>query len=609
MSLGAGPSIILGGNGLGKTTIVQAVVYALAGGVTDAIESERSKRWGHTFFQNRLEMESDELPHVEIDFSFESEIFSVRRYFANATAMCFRRKQAEEWIENPSDARDAYEKILRDHGGFLSPDDFAFLVHRLIYLPESRESLAWDVDAQTRIFMLLNQDVMREEDFRKRRDQLRNLDSEKRHTKVALNKVIKQLEQQKGARNARATSSFSGEEKADSEDTLQSLIAQLTELLSRRRPLDTNKNRISSALNEISLAIETLREELEGEEAALIDGVLAAHEKELALALHKLTENGICPACGTLQMTLRTIAHQHLVEHKCVICGSQKPHEGSPRIETLRSQLSEKMRAQRELESELTSVEEQIRVVVRVEDDLQRRINDARRLSSNLAFMERGLLDINKRNLPKLKAQLEEEEADLARQIQVKQAGLERDFTEYRQAIEDRVVRLKELYTTYATAFLGVECELIEFETRELFQFKYFIPSFANQPRYEPESCSEAQRFFLDIAYRLALIDYAQEGARAKGTFICETPENALDLSYVDNVVAMFLQFSDRGNNLLLTANIQTESLAKKLLSNVRGSRQKRVLNLLEIGQLSDVQKKSIEILARLANEITGAVR
>ena len=36
----SGVSVILGGNGLGKTTLMQALIYALTGGVSEEIEED-----------------------------------------------------------------------------------------------------------------------------------------------------------------------------------------------------------------------------------------------------------------------------------------------------------------------------------------------------------------------------------------------------------------------------------------------------------------------------------------------------------------------------------------------------------------------------------------
>jgi hypothetical protein len=71
--------------------------------------------------------------------------------------------------------------------------DFAFVVHRLLYLPESRRLIAWDTDAQIRLLMLLNQDIAVERDFREQRAELKLLDSKKRHFRVAINNANKEL--------------------------------------------------------------------------------------------------------------------------------------------------------------------------------------------------------------------------------------------------------------------------------------------------------------------------------------------------------------------------------------------------------------------------------
>jgi hypothetical protein len=121
------------------------------------------------------------------------------------------------------------------------------------------------------------------------------------------------------------------------------------------------------------------------------------------------------------------------------------------------------------------------------------------------------------------------------------------------------------------------------------------VPKFGETVRPNEESCSEAQRFFLDIAFRMALIDLASDVSEGSGTFICETPETALDMSYVDNVVKMFRSFADKGHNLILTANVQTDGIARKLLADIpRTERASRVLNLFDIGQLSDVHRADI---------------
>ena len=86
-----GPYVILGGNGLGKTTLSQAIVYGLAGGLsTDAVESIKSFRWNHTYFRGRLDSQHVSRAFVEVDFAFAEKTFSVRRGFRGSEVLAFR---------------------------------------------------------------------------------------------------------------------------------------------------------------------------------------------------------------------------------------------------------------------------------------------------------------------------------------------------------------------------------------------------------------------------------------------------------------------------------------------------------------------------------------
>src|ERR1700722_5836433 len=66
--LKAGPNLILGGNGLGKTTIMQAIVYGLTGGVSEDIEEDKRLRWGHSYFRSRLSPEQSKTALVTVAF-------------------------------------------------------------------------------------------------------------------------------------------------------------------------------------------------------------------------------------------------------------------------------------------------------------------------------------------------------------------------------------------------------------------------------------------------------------------------------------------------------------------------------------------------------------
>jgi hypothetical protein len=601
MTLGSGPNVILGGNGLGKTTIMQAVVYGLAGAFdSDELEEVKALRWNHGYFRGRLNPSQIAQALIEIDFSLGDNVFSVRRSFRGSEVVAFRFG-TNVWIDNPQQAGESIEHALREFGGYRNVYDFTFLVHRLLYLPESRRLIAWDVDAQTRILMLLNQDATIEEKFRERRAQLTELDSNKRRIHWYVGKAEKRIERMK----ATSSSSDKKKEKTDSDTLLipspdlVGLVNRLQRIARQRLGLQQSNRLAADNLSKASTEIEELRERIEQSEASLVISFLQKEEREKDLAVHKLLENGICPVCGTQQPELQNIALQNSLTHHCVLCGSDEPHETNPELSQIRGQLAQKIGLQQMLEGSCRAISNQLEVVMREEEQLQIEVNKARFEQPILTLTESDLADFDDMTNPvEQKKSLEIQEADLAAQIYQMRTKLETDYREFLNSINERIQKLRELYEKYATEFLGIKCELVENPHKELMELSRFIPKFNGIERETPDSCSEAQRFFLDIAFRMALIDLAATMANQKATFICETPETALDLSYVKNVVRMFDKFISNGNSLLLSANIQPGGIAEKLLKLIPAEeRAAHFINLLDIGQLSAVHLGSLSEL------------
>lgn len=596
-----GPYVVLGGNGLGKTTIVQALIYGLAGELGERIEEQKSLRWSHDYFRHRLDKGKVSSSFVEVEFTLGVASLGVRRGFTNSGVAAFRNNKSKDWIVDTEEAQKAFSHALLTFGGYRDSSDFAFVVHRLLYLDESRRLLAWDNNAQLRILMLLNQDAVSEEDFRRRRAELKEMDSEKRHLHVALGKIIERLEslqpKKKPARDSHPDQS--------PKEDLRSYVEQAQRVAKQRGRLEDDQQTLSANLTRVSSEIEELREGIEQAESFLVQNIISSTEAEQSLPLFKLADNGICPACGTKQPKLQAIAHRHLSEGRCLICGSNELQDQPPELLTLQSQLSELMRSQQTIEGDFRVVSSKLTVLKREEDALQVKMNKIRYAQPVITLIERDLPPTSKADLLSTKNSLEQQEADFEAQILSRQSALERDYRVFRSRVNDRINYLRETYSTYATEFLGIPCSLLETPTKELVSLSRFVPMFNEIPRKTPESCSESQRFFLDIAFRLALIDHIEGDHGA--TFVCETPETALDLSYIANVVRMFKHFLKKGHSLFITANIQRDSIAHELLKTVGASDHKpRVLNLLEFGQLGSVHTRALPKLKATARRIIG---
>jgi hypothetical protein len=599
MNIGDGPNVVLGGNGLGKTTIMQAVIYCLTGGSSTIEDEEKSLKWNHKYFKDRIDQSAIKSSFVEVSFDFKSELYSVRRGFSSDRITAFRCDKSD-WVESEDEAHIAFLKAITVDGNYQSQDDFAFIVHRLLYLPETRRLLAWDQDAQLRALMLLNQDIMSESVFRQRRKDIKNMDSDKRHIHVAIGSLQDQI-----GSNGKLILSTAASSSPQPETNELSVL--LRRQVKKRITLEAKTAEFAKYLSDISAEVERLGDAIENVEASLVLQLLHDNETINDLALIKLTSRGICPACGTKHKALQEVALSYQQNHQCILCGSENPQVETAKLSTLQSQIHDKIMAQKSLERKYLDVNTQLNLAKREENRLELELSSLWYASSDVEQIERKeAVKMGEDPLIQLE-KLQKQELTLDRRIQKLSSELERDYTNYVLKLGARLESLRSSYQHYATKFLGTLCTLSEISVGKFIKFEQYIPSFNGKSRPKPDSCSEAQRFFLDIAFRMALIDYACSASGQSTTFICETPETALDFSYINNVVSMFQAFTDREHSLMVSSNIQHDSIAGELVKEAKKNKIKpNIINLLEIGRLSDVQKNAKPVLAEIARQIIG---
>jgi hypothetical protein len=286
------------------------------------------------------------------------------------------------------------------------------------------------------------------------------------------------------------------------------------------------------------------------------------------------------------------------MNHQCALCGSENPSENDAELDTIRSRMSEKLRAKKATESDYKRIHARLEASKREEAALQSELNSWRFEYPIVTLTERQLPEGTRFSLSAERDRLVVEEADLEIQIVRLSADLDAEYRRFRERADIQIQRLRNIFADYATRFLGHHCTLTEVPQIGHSTVSMFVPEFNGAIRESSDACSEAQRFFLDIALRMALIDMATQDQSNRAIFICETPETALDVSYVDNVVRMMSAFCEKGNVLLLTANIQDNGIAEKLLHTLEAqSRPPRLLSLLRHGRLSDVQRRALEML------------
>jgi hypothetical protein len=160
--------------------------------------------------------------------------------------------------------------------------------------------------------------------------------------------------------------------------------------------------------------------------------------------------------------------------------------------------------------------------------------------------------------------------------------------------------KIAKAFKKYATLYLDEPCDVAFLKESELPgkrgpQIKAphaaFFPVVSGQTRPSAQALSDAQRSFIDLAFRMAVIDVWHQLTKKTVTMIVETPEGAVDLAYMERVATMIRTFADQGHTLIITTNLNNEIFLPEIMAGwPKVERPEHILNLLEKGNPRPVQ-------------------
>jgi len=187
-------------------------------------------------------------------------------------------------------------------------------------------------------------------------------------------------------------------------------------------------------------------------------------------------------------------------------------------------------------------------------------------------------MELEKKELLEELESAKEKERKMRKEID---AGIETVFQEYYK-----------VFKKYASSFFGnnqkVNLKLVGNKEDKLFKIE--LNGSERETYYD---MSESQRIFVDLAYRLSILEYFHTNSY----FICETPDSSLDLLFEDNAVRTFSNYINTGNSLVLSANMRNSRLITVLLERYKDDA--NIINLLEksnLGNNDNIEFKQLEI-------------
>ena len=618
-----GPSVIVGINGLGKTTLLMAILRSFTGpfdltgkGVIGEVtvslpeKPVALKPKALAFFKQRVADKARESV-VRLTASFGESVVNISRGLGDLRLIEFQVSGESKLVAGTKAAREeSYQDYLAGLMGLGSFVDVLLLLHHVVLFPEGRPGALWDKNAQRHVLRAL---FLEDADARRVAELERlvqSADSQARNLQTRITATKRDLREvrrvQAGVDSAAAELAVEQkilEAELSEKERLEGEFASLRERRQVAR-LEHEKSKIARAeaagaagrlkYEALAKLYPTLHEtsrliiaRLLAEDRCLVCDANARERRE---EIEDLLAAGCCPACGAPPEDQRHLGDGYEFE--------QAPLDRARRsLELASTELS----ASRGFLAALTAEQEE---TLRKLADLRHSIEDRRSRSKELEFhlsdaaRDREL----EHTLSTLGRQQREWQATLATHLQSLVALLE----EKKETIRSRAASIVASFEDLTDGLLAESARLVEEPVRprytqaasavggEDLQFPAYEAEMvaAVRPTYvrrrDPSDVSESQRELIDLAFRLSLLRVAAPEGDA--TFVMETPEASLDAVAMTRVGSALLRFPESSDSrVIVTSNLSNAGLVRTLLKGPAGeewsaeTRSRRILNLLRV--------------------------
>ncbi|MBL0049308.1 MAG: AAA family ATPase [Bacteroidetes bacterium] len=626
-----GLNLFVGGNGTGKTTLTKLIKFALIGHYREQTDTsiykgvERIKRpeYPKNYYRNRMDdgFANNNLAEVTLTFNINNSEFSVTRnlYDISLTKATVKKSGKTIKLEGVVISQEKYEKLsekekqkhlqfkyeelVTEAAQFGSFDGLIFFVNEILYFGEDRNLILWDWNIQEELSSKYFNDPALDTKRSKLKLKQKNFDTQARQTSEEIKAITDAINQ---AEKAGSDKNLSGKDayvslndlktKLDKEEAkILSLQKERVECTEQRKYLNSMRIKISQQLNE-------LENDIKIEEGKVHDIIWRNKNPKYEVYQKHLKNNRACPACNQA-LSDKEFSKVYETGEDCFVC--HKPLKSntakSPKLLKLSQELEKKQNEQVNTERKITEIEKKL-------DDLDSAYNKLDVSVFNLKTEIRKLdFEINQ-DQSKNKGK-EPSPDDFKRKLQLVIKELEEKKKKYQEESKnygDEVAKinkqmndmqvkivseLSKIFSKFASNFLGIECVLVNEDVvvEKGRRIKVFLPRVGKeiQPREEEEAFSESQRFFVDLSFRMSLLNYFY---KEPAFFICETPDSSLDISYERNAAEVFLEYLKQKNALVITSNLNNSDFLSYILKNAPD---KNHINLLKIGRISNIQSDS----------------
>lgn len=590
---------LAGANGLGKSTFITILNYALTGIVKNPERQftwfnsipafyNKSKTFADGYFDGRVKEDDHDLAEVTLHFSVGENDYKITRGFFEVDELRefeykSSSKKGKSSITISGDLNERYKARITKDTGLSDFDQLVFLQFYVFTFDETHQLVSWDVSLIERILYLFFgvdadkaklADQFRKE-YNKYDSDVRNLQYQITRTRGELENVKKKVKD------------------VDENDPVNiELVTRYTNLIEKSDELTSKITDITDGIKEadvqladFSLKASSLRSEYSSlfnktlNEGSPLEKNPAVIEvlNDLMLRVHANRQY------NDLVEKLVAIIKQHRL--------TSDPKNGKQYFDQLKK-----------IDEQLSKITSEIKSLQARKDRL---VNEEKTYTIQLKDVSTKISKIEEDNTDVLKALQQSDDDTLSIIVKGYQEQIERLTDQKDEAYKKRNRAKKELeplekelnigyinaekdfipkFNEYAKSFLGLDITIGLALTTKGASLLIDIEDAKRKVAYQ---LSESQRYFVDIALRMALIDLCTHSA----TILIDTPEGSLDIAYESRAGAMFAGFSKGQHKVVMTANINSSQLLLEL-AGICKSAKMRIERMTLWTELSDVQQE-----------------
>lgn len=611
---------LAGANGLGKTTFLNIINYGLTGLVLKPNKEvfspqeiiKYNKDYTNRYFDGRIKAKDKNSAEIEIHFSIRNIKFRIIRGFDNSEELrLFEAYTSNAKIKkslintqnlSPLELNSEYKKIVTNEIGIGRFEYFIFLQLYILTFDENRRMLFWDDRALTSALSIaFNYELSDTEktiDFKRKMEKLesdgRNARWQATQIKKKINSLLKKKEEKENENWDELKDTYDElcQNSKEKKKTHKNIELEYDVLLKRQ-------NIVNSEILQLKVKYKKLFAQYSKPRSKLLNNRYVTYSRK---------ENK-CFLCSSSGHYIVQNMEQNLHQNRCPVCSTTIHEENSANQEELLNHLEEIDKAihkkTKDLENIIFETEAKKVEVERAEFEYyseKEKLTEFEKDNSNLDFEKTGNLPLDEliKDYRKQFNRFDQESKNFYKERDKLRPEYDNLIAKVNSAYVEAEKYFVPLFKKFSKSFIGLNLNIFFNKSGKNISLKFELQGTA---RSEAFQLSESQRFFLDIALRMALVVYLSKKDN-EATLLIDTPEGSLDIAYESRVGKMFADFVvDHDQSIIMTANINASQLLVSL-SNICRNRKMKFRRMLDWTDLTEIQKEGEHLFERVYRNI-----